>query len=163
MRSPGAIKGVGVHLPPGGSHVDLGPTLLEALGVVSENHFFGESLLSASESLPRHHSRRPAFLSQTYDGTHWCSVRWPFKLCRNLHRGTWDPLRNLVTDPLEEHDAATASSEANTTLALLRLDLITLPPLTQRLLESNRLGPIYSTASIAATTGDEKAVALGGH
>lgn len=151
IRSPVALGSARVLLRPGGSHVDLSPTLMELLGIDTEHHCFGSSLLPSTlgTSFPRGSPtpsaplRRPSFIAQPYDGTHWCAVRWPHKLCRNLRRGTFDPLRDVELDPLEERDATLFSPGANASLALLRLDLALLPPLTQRLIEEDRVYPVH--------------------
>jgi arylsulfatase A-like enzyme len=134
------------RMRPGGSHVDIGPTLFALLGIQTEHHFYGESLLvdAATVSQFGGHQGRPTLLSQPYDGVHLCTVQWPYKLC--AHRGEWGPLRHLVRDPHEERDAVSDSPEAVEVLQKLKRDLRFMPGITQNMLEQNRLFGLRSLA-----------------
>jgi hypothetical protein len=69
------------------------------------------------------------------------------RCCIGLRRGTWDPLRDVELDPLEERDALLFSPGANESFALLKLDLAVLPPLMQKLIEQDRVYPAHRRAS----------------
>lgn len=77
-----------------GSQMDIGPTILDALGIaLPSTHFGGESLLSDA---PQH----PIFLVQPY-AKHFSVVRFPYKY-RFFAKTEQEFVYDLTNDPLEQ-------------------------------------------------------------
>lgn len=85
------------------SQIDLGPSLLEWLGVSAPNAFAGVPVAFRADDLPREQHWIP--LVQPYDGGYLASIRYPYKYVLGLtSRET--KLFDLAADPHEDRDLA---------------------------------------------------------
>ncbi|WP_049723555.1 sulfatase-like hydrolase/transferase [Gilvimarinus polysaccharolyticus] len=118
------------------SQLDVAPTILDLLGVDTDNHFVGKSVFSSPEEdyfVP---------LIQPFDGTYLASVRYPYKYAKHLKTAK-ELLFDLNQDPLEQHNLMPDDDLAvlhDVPLASFRRDIEVLMH-NEALLKNNRIYP----------------------
>ncbi len=111
---------------------DVGPTLLDVLGVSAPNHFLGRSLL---DSLP---TARPIYFSQAADGKYLGYVSYPYRYVYHLG-GERETIYNLAEDPGEKQPLDPVANKNLYETMRKRRGLL---PLNQAVLLENRLWPL---------------------
>lgn len=116
------------------SQLDVAPTLLDLLKIKTTNHFLGQSIFKA------HDENYFVPMVQPFDGTYLATIRYPYKLIKNLKSGK-EELYNIKLDPGEKNNLAESDSvDYDTLLVPLRKDLIKLQE-NETILAENRVYP----------------------
>jgi arylsulfatase A-like enzyme len=118
------------------SQLDIGPSLLEWLGIATPNALSGVPIPFRAEDLPREQHSIP--LVQPYDGGYLASLRYPFKYVYSLANDD-NELFDLAADPREAHNLAPSWGTSDP-VPELTLDIAHIF-LNQRLLDEDRLIP----------------------